>query len=71
MKGAPTRLWTCDKCGATAQVMAESGPPNWRHITSIVIPEVRTAKDTQFSADWCATCAAVYLAPMDREGDAQ
>jgi hypothetical protein len=67
MKGAPTRMWTCDKCGATTSAMADSGPAGWHHVSAIVIPEVRKATDPQFAADWCGTCTAVYLPPLDRE----
>lgn len=56
MRGVPIRIWTCDKCGRTETVDADSAPKNWRHVSSQVVWEIRRGADKQYDGQWCPGC---------------
>lgn len=64
MRGSPTVLWTCDKCGTTTSVLADATPPAWRKVRSFYLGS--TSGD--YGADWCGDCVKTYLR-RNKEGD--
>lgn len=60
----PTVLWTCDRCEKTENVLTDTTPSGWKHVTAL--PLTGHASPNDYKADWCKTCAATYLAPLPR-----
>jgi len=68
MQGAPCRLWTCDRCAHTENVMAESYPEGWSRLIRRDLNEIN---ETLFSAteifqttagpDICQGCTIAFV----------
>lgn len=64
MRGAPTVVWTCDRCHATETKLADQyAPAGWKRVTSADLDE--TARE-RYRADWCGLCVKDSLRPLTR-----